>query len=244
VILQEDQNLHREVERLRELLRRHGIEPDGGRDHPDRLNPPSTPVDRIGGSGPWSGGRRPAAGLQQRPGPNNGSVHRIIGPVAALHFLDALGQGHGLAGRCHVGDGERIHDWPVLDRKGGQLADQAALLGLKTCAGVVGDQSSQPLLTLGAKEPGAVHGMEAEPIQRRRLAHVIHQRGCDQQVGILSRQRRGHARRLVGNYLHVHPPVAQGCDQPCCLHRCPRFQGHGATIPCALDRAQAAVLAA
>ena len=29
-VLQENQNLHREVERLRELLRRHGIEPDGG----------------------------------------------------------------------------------------------------------------------------------------------------------------------------------------------------------------------
>jgi ATP-dependent Clp protease ATP-binding subunit ClpA len=29
-VVQENQNLHREVERLRELLRRHGIEPDGG----------------------------------------------------------------------------------------------------------------------------------------------------------------------------------------------------------------------
>jgi ATP-dependent Clp protease ATP-binding subunit ClpC len=29
-LVQENQNLHREVERLRELLRRHGIEPDGG----------------------------------------------------------------------------------------------------------------------------------------------------------------------------------------------------------------------
>jgi ATP-dependent Clp protease ATP-binding subunit ClpA len=29
-VIQENQNLHREVERLRELLRRHGIEPDGG----------------------------------------------------------------------------------------------------------------------------------------------------------------------------------------------------------------------
>jgi hypothetical protein len=42
----------------------------------------------------------------------------------------------------------------------------------------------------------------------------------------------------------MQPPVAQGCDQPFCLRRCPRFQGHGATIPCVLDRAQAAVLAA
>jgi ATP-dependent Clp protease ATP-binding subunit ClpA len=29
-VLQENENLHREVERLRELLRQHGIEPDGG----------------------------------------------------------------------------------------------------------------------------------------------------------------------------------------------------------------------
>jgi ATP-dependent Clp protease ATP-binding subunit ClpA len=29
-VVQENENLHREVERLRELLRRHGIEPDGG----------------------------------------------------------------------------------------------------------------------------------------------------------------------------------------------------------------------
>jgi ATP-dependent Clp protease ATP-binding subunit ClpC len=29
-VVQENQRLHREVEHLRELLRRHGIEPDGG----------------------------------------------------------------------------------------------------------------------------------------------------------------------------------------------------------------------
>jgi ATP-dependent Clp protease ATP-binding subunit ClpC len=29
-VVQENHNLHREVERLRELLRQHGIEPDGG----------------------------------------------------------------------------------------------------------------------------------------------------------------------------------------------------------------------
>jgi ATP-dependent Clp protease ATP-binding subunit ClpC len=29
-VIQENHNLHREVERLRELLHRHGIEPDGG----------------------------------------------------------------------------------------------------------------------------------------------------------------------------------------------------------------------
>jgi hypothetical protein len=86
--------------------------------------------------------------------------------------------------------------------------------------------------------------MKAEPMQRGSVAHVMHQRGRDQQVGILSRQDRGHATRLVGNCLNMQPPVAQGCDQPFCLRRCPRFQGHGATIPCVLDRAQAAVLAA
>ena len=29
-VIQENQRLHREVERLRELLRRHGVEPNGG----------------------------------------------------------------------------------------------------------------------------------------------------------------------------------------------------------------------
>jgi len=79
--------------------------------------------------------------LQQRPGPNNGSVHRIIGWVAAPNFLDALVQGHGLSGRPsgHVGESEGVYDLAILDREGGQLLDQGALLGLKACAGVVGD---------------------------------------------------------------------------------------------------------
>jgi hypothetical protein len=33
-------------------------------------------------------------------------------------------------------------------------------------------------------------------------------------------------------------PVQRRGDQPFCLRLCPRFQGHGATIPCVLDRAQ------
>ena len=79
-------------------------------------------------------------------------MHRIVGRVAALNFLDALLQGHGLASRPggHVGEGERVHDRAVLDREGGQLLDQAALLGLKARTRVVGDQASQPLLALGA----------------------------------------------------------------------------------------------
>jgi len=36
----------------------------------------------------------------------------------------------------------------------------------------------------------------------------MHQRGRDQQVGILSRQRRGQATRRVGRCLNMSPPVA------------------------------------
>jgi hypothetical protein len=106
-------------------------------------------------------------------------VHRVIGPVATLNIANALLQGHGLTGRPrgHVGNGERVHDWTVLNRKGGQHLDQAALLGLKARPRVMSDQTSQPLLAVGAKEPGAVHGMEAEPIQGGSVAHVMRGRG-------------------------------------------------------------------
>jgi len=77
---------------------------------------------------------------------------------------------------------------------------------------VVGDQAGQPLLTLGAKEPGAIDGMEAKPVQRRGVTHVMHQRGRNQQVGILGRQDTSHDTRLVADCLNMAPPVAQGCD--------------------------------
>jgi hypothetical protein len=103
-----------------------------------------------------------------------------------------------LAGRSdgHVGEGKCIHNRAVLDRKDGQLLDQVALLGLEPRTRVVGDQTSQPLLALGAQEPGTVDGVEAEPVQRRSLAHVIQERGRDQQVGILGGQDRGRPRAL------------------------------------------------
>jgi hypothetical protein len=70
-------------------------------------------------------------------------VHRIIGRVAALDLADALVQGHGLAGwpGGHVGEGERIHDRALLDREGGQLLDQSALLGLEARSRVVRNQA-------------------------------------------------------------------------------------------------------
>ena len=73
-----------------------------------------------------------------------------------LNFLDALLQGHGLPGWTggHVGEAEGVHDRAVLDREGGQLLDQVALLGLRARPRVMGDKAGQPLLTLPAKEPG------------------------------------------------------------------------------------------
>jgi hypothetical protein len=184
--------------------------------------------------------------LQLGAGPNNRPVHRIIRWVAALNFLDALLQGHGLPGWTggHVGEAEGVHHRAILDREGGQLLDQVALLGLKARPRVMGDKAGQPLLTLPAKEPGAIHGMEAEPIQRRSVANVMQERGRDQQIGFVGRQDCGHAPRLVSDCLNMSPAVVQGCDQPFCLRLCPHLQGHDATIPCPLDRAQAVLLAA
>jgi hypothetical protein len=72
----------------------------------------------------------------------------------------------------------------------------------------------------------------------------MHQRAGHQQLGILGGQHCGQATRRVGNYLNMGPAVAQGCDQAFRLRGCPCFQGHGATIPCALDRAQAVLFSA
>ena len=87
-----------------------------------------------------------------------------IPPLAPPNDLPICDPDRPAGRRWAVGEGERIHHRPVLGRKGGQLLDQVALLGLKAGSGVVGDQAGQPLLTLGAKEPCGVDGMEAEPI--------------------------------------------------------------------------------
>jgi hypothetical protein len=136
-------------------------------------------------------------------------VHRIIGRVAALDLADALLQGHGLAGwpGGHVGEGERIQDRAVLDREGGQLLDQSTLLGLEARSRVVRDQAGQSLLAMGTKEPRAVDRVEAEPVQGRGIANVMEERGRHQQVGILGRQDRCHAARLVSHCLDMRPTV-------------------------------------
>src|SRR5512132_1392204 len=104
----------------------------------------------------WSGAARPtsadqadrraAAGSDRSPpaaaaGPEQWLGAPDIRRVAALNFLDALLQGHGLAGwpGGHVGEAEGVHDRAVLDREGGQPLDQVTLLGLKAGSGVVGD---------------------------------------------------------------------------------------------------------
>jgi hypothetical protein len=50
--------------------------------------------------------------------------------------------------------------------------------------------------------------MKAEPMQRGSVAHVMHQRGRDQQVGVLGGQHRGYATRLIGHCLDMGPPIA------------------------------------
>jgi hypothetical protein len=49
---------------------------------------------------------------------------------------------------------------------------------------------------LGAKEPGAVDGMEAEPVQRGSVAHVIQKRAGHQQLGILGDKTAARSRAL------------------------------------------------
>ena len=92
-------------------------------------------------------------------------MHRVIRRIAAQGFVNALIQGHWLARGPggHVGLG-----W-----EGGQLVDQAALLGLEVCSGVMGDKTGQALLAMATKETGAVDWMEAKPVQRRGIADVM-----------------------------------------------------------------------
>jgi hypothetical protein len=81
----------------------------------------------------------------------------------------------------------------------------------------VQQQADQPLLTLGAKKPGAVHGMEAESMQWGSVAHVMQERGRDKQVVMLGQQDRGHATRLLGNarvVAGIFKPAAAGLDSP------------------------------
>jgi hypothetical protein len=70
---------------------------------------------------------------------------------------------------------------------GGQLVDQAALLGLEVCPGVMGDKTGRPFLAMVAKELRPVDGMEAKPVQRRRIADVMQERRCYQCITILGR---------------------------------------------------------
>jgi hypothetical protein len=172
-------------------------------------------------------------GLEQRPSPNDGSMHRIIRRVAAQDFVNALIESHWLAGwpSGHIGIDERVHNRTVLDREGGQLLDQAALLGLEARPGVMSDKTGQPLLTMSTEKPSAIYRMEAKLIQRWGIANVMKECRCDQHVTVVGREDFRHTARLASNRLHMHPPVAQWRDQPFNLRLCPWFQGHGATIP-------------
>ena len=82
----------------------------------------------------------------------------------------------GLHRRSSVGEGERVHDRAILDREGGQLVDQAALLSLEARPGVMGDKASQPLLAMVTKELGAIDWMEAKSVQGRGIADVMQER--------------------------------------------------------------------
>jgi hypothetical protein len=138
----------------------------------------------------------------------------------------------------HVGEGERVHDRPVLDWEGGQLVLQLTLLGLESRSGMVRDQAGQSLLAVGPQEQGAVDRMEAKPVERGSVADVVQVGGGHKYIAIHVREDHGHAPSCIGDHLDVYPPVAQRSNQLFCLRLCPRFQRHGATLPCLLDRAQ------
>jgi hypothetical protein len=141
-------------------------------------------------------------------------MHRVIRWIAAPDFVDALIQRHWLAGGpgCHVREGQRIHYRTVLGWEGGQLVDQAALLGLEVCPGVMGDKTGQALMAMATKEVGAVDGMEAKPVQRWGIADVMQERCRYQHVAILGRENLRHPTRLASDGLDMRPAVAQWCD--------------------------------
>jgi hypothetical protein len=89
----------------------------------------------------------------------------------------------------------------------------------------MGNKTGQPLPAKATKEPGAIHWMEAKPVQRRGIADVMQERRRDQRVTILGREGRRQATRLASDRLDMRPPVAQWRDQPFSLRRCPRLQG-------------------
>jgi hypothetical protein len=102
-------------------------------------------------------------------------MHWIIRRIAAQDFVNALIQTHRLAGwpGRHVRIDKSVHDRSLLDREGGQLVDQAPLLGLEARPGVMGYKTGQPLLAMGMEKPGAVDRMESEPVQRWSIADVM-----------------------------------------------------------------------
>jgi hypothetical protein len=61
----------------------------------------------------------------------------------------------------------------------------------------MGNKTGQPLPAKATKEPGAIHWMEAKPVQRRGIADVMQERRRDQRVTILGREGRRHATRLA-----------------------------------------------
>ena len=171
--------------------------------------------------------------LEQGPSPNNGPMYWVNRRIAVQDFVNALIQGHRLAGwpGGHVGIRERVCDRSLFSWEGGQIVDQAALLGLEARPGVMGDKTGQPLLAKATKEPGAIDWMEAKPVQRWGVADVVQERRCDQHVAIFGREGRRHATRLASDRLDMRPAVAQWRNQLFSLRRCPGLQGHGATIP-------------
>ena len=137
-------------------------------------------------------------------------MNRVIRGIAAQDFVNALIQGHRLAGwpRGHVGEGERVHDRAILDREGGQLIDQAALLSLEARPGVMGDKAGQPLLAMVTKEVAAIDWMESKSVQGRGIADVMQERRRYQHVTVLGREDCCHVARLASDGLDMRPALA------------------------------------